>query len=156
MSELKQEHKRKIVNQLEKEIGRPSTSMRETRLRAATAEVLSGTPMAEAQRMYAVQQGDLDRFIKQVFPTDTDRYEFLEQCMLTNSMLAMARFHEVYKEMDAIDAARAATLFAGKAVDIRKARTEGFREQPISIGAIITLEKTLKLLTQSNPTITDV
>ena len=138
----------KVAEALEETIGRPSESAKEARLRGATSAAISGAmSYKDAERMYAVSHKEIQRFISRVFPSDEDKYKFLEDSMIHNSMLASARFQQAFGEMTAIDAARASTIFAGKATDIRKAREAGFKEAPLNITTIIALEKTLSRLT---------
>lgn len=148
MSELKEEHRRKIVEKLHEGMGRPATSPKETRVIAATAEILSGTAtISQAEKIYAVRYMEVKRFLEKTFSTEEDKYKFLEDCMITNAMLASNVFQEKYDQMSALDAARAASLFSDKAVTIRKSRESGFRETPINVGVILSLERTLNKLT---------
>lgn len=148
MAILKQDAQNKVATALEKAIGRPAADAKENRLRAATSAVLSGalTP-SEAERTYAVAQTAINKFIERTFPTDEDKYLFLENCMISNAMLAASRFQQCFGELNAIDAARASAIFAGKATDIRKAREAGFKEAPINVTTIVALERTLRNLT---------
>lgn len=146
MAELKSEHQRKIAKKLDEVIGRPPADTKEKRLRAATTDILAGDKPTEVERLYALNNVEIQRFIKKTFPNDVDRYQFLEDCMLQNSMMAQARFAQVFGEMSAIDAARAATMFAGKAIEIRKARENGFKEAPLNVAVILSIEKTLQKL----------
>lgn len=151
MAELREQFRRKIVEKLEEKVGRPATSVKETRVRAAASEVLSGkATMAQAGRAYAVTYHDIQHFLEKTFPNEEDRYKFLEEAMIGNSVLSMKRFAESYETMDAIDAARAATMFAGKAAELRKARLDGFKEPPIGVNLIISLERNLQKLTEKN------
>lgn len=148
MSNLKEEHRKKVSKKIDEAVGRPATTEKEERVRAATAAVLSGnSTFSEAQRLYAVKYNDIQKFLTATFQTEDDRYKFMEDCMLTNAMLATGVFQKKYGELSAIDAARAASIFADKAVTIKKAREAGFKEPPINIGVIVSLEKTLKALT---------
>lgn len=150
MANLKEQHRRKIYQGLEKELGRPVIAGRENRVVSASAEVLSGSPIKETERMYGLAYGEIQAFLKKTFATDEERYQFLEEAMIGNSALAMKRFGEVYGEMTAMDAARAATMFAGKAAELRKARLEGFREPAINIITLQRLEKNLKVISEKS------
>lgn len=145
----KEENVKAVAKQLEVAVGRPPEGAKENRTRAATAAVMAGAmTFADAERLYAVSQTEVRRFIERVFPTDDDKYAFLENCMISNAMLASSRFTQCFGELNAVDAARAAAIFAGKATDIRKAREAGFKEAPINVTTILALESTLRKLTQ--------
>lgn len=145
----KEENQLRVAKALENAMGRPAANQKEARTRAATAAVMSGsTSYADAERLYGVAQMEIKAFVERTFPTDEDRFAFLENCMLTNAMLASSRFVQCYGELSAVDAARAASIFAGKAVEIRKARETGFKEAPVNVTTIVALEKTLKSLIQ--------
>lgn len=148
--ETKDEQKSRIAKKLAEKIGRPAANAKEKRLRAAAKDQLAGEGIAEIERMYAINQTELNRFFKRIFPTDTDRFQFLEECMVTNAAIAMQVFTEKHKEMTAIEAAKAATLFAEKAVVIKKAREAGFKEPPINVAAILRLEKTLNVIAEQH------
>lgn len=148
----KQAQKDQIHKAIELQVGRPPVNAQESRKRAAMAEVLAGEPMADVERRYAIAQQELIRYIKQVFPTDQDRFEFLENCMLTNATLAGAKFVEGYSTMTAPEAAKAMAIFAKGALEIRKAREQGFKEAPVNVGIILTLQDTLSKLTNGTQT----
>lgn len=149
-----QERQMKVATKLEEVIGRPPEGAKETRLRAATAAAVSGTmTFKDAEKLFAVSHREIQNFIERVFPTEEDKYKFLEDSMIHSSMLATAQFQKTFGQLSAIDAARAATIFAAKATDIRKAREAGFKEAPINVTTIVALEKTLAQLTQQPPTV---
>lgn len=150
MAILKADRQKEIANKLTEKIGRPAANGKEERLLAGTSAVLSGNATyADAQRMYAVSNAEIRRFIEQVFPTEEDKYTFLEECMVSNAMLASSRFQQSFSELTAIDAARAASIFAGKAIEIRKAKETGFKEPPLRVDVIVALEKTLRNLSDA-------
>ncbi len=66
--------------------------------------------------------------------------------MVSNTILASSIFEQKHQELSAIDAARAATMFADKATNIRKARQADFKEPPLRVDVILSLEKTLKTI----------
>lgn len=138
-----QAQKDAIAKKLQKKLGRPPTTEKEKRVRAAVVDNLAGDKKAQVMRRYGVAIEDLNRLMKQAFPLDADRFEFMEDCMLANSMLAMGVFQEKYTELGALDAAKAAVMFAGKGLEIKKAREAGYKEQPINVLTLIKLENTL-------------
>ncbi len=147
---------KKVATKLAEAIGRPPENATEERKRAATAAVMSGnSTFAEAERMYAISQEQIRRYINRTFPQDEDKYAFLESCMLANAMLAGSRFNQCFGELNAIDAARAMAIFSGKAIEIKKAREAGFKEAPINVTTIVALEKTLRNLTAPVPVTID-
>lgn len=142
--------KDQVHQKLEKAIGRPPLDAKEKRVKAAAADFLAGDKITEVEKRYAVQAQELSRYIKKAFPQDEDRFKFLEEMMITNATLAAGRFQDVFGEMNAEQAARAAGIFAGKALEIKKARESGFKEQPVQVGVILQLQETLSKLTQQD------
>lgn len=140
---MPKDRKKQIDDQLEKKIGRKPISQKEVRLRAATVDILTGDPTTEAMRRYALQQSEISQYLRKLFPTDEERFEFLESCMIANSMIAMQDFQKNHGDMEPADSAKAAAMFAGKALEIKKARENGFKEAPINIGILLSLERTL-------------
>jgi hypothetical protein len=147
LAQAKGEQKQKIAKAIELKIGRPPVSAVESRKRAAITDMLAGEPIADVERKYALAQNEMMRFMKQTFPTDEDRFEFMENCLLTNATLAGAKFVATYNEMNAEQAARAMSLFTNTALAVKKARESGFKEAPISVGVILSLQETLAKLT---------
>jgi hypothetical protein len=147
LAQAKGEQKQKIAKAIELKIGRPPVNAVERRKRAAVTDMLSGELIADVERKYALAQHELTRFMKQTFPTDEDRFEFLENCLLTNATLAGAKFVATYNEMNAEQAARAMSLFTNSAIAVKKAREAGFKEQPLNVGVILSLQETLNRLT---------
>lgn len=142
--------KDQVHQKLEKAIGRPPLDAKEKRVKAAAADFLVGDKITEVEKRYAVQAQELSRYIKKAFPQDEDRFKFLEEMMITNATLAAGRFQDVFGEMNAEQAARAAGIFAAKALEIKKARESGFKEQPVQVGVILQLQETLSKLTQQD------
>lgn len=141
--------KSKVHKKIEKAMGRPPINAKEKRVQAATADFLAGDKITEIEKRYAVQAQELSRYLKKAFPDDEDRFKFLEEMMITNATLAAGRFQDVFGEMNAEQAARAAGIFAGKAIEIKKARESGFKEQPVNVGVILQLQETLNRLSTS-------
>lgn len=139
--------KDQVHKKIEKAMGRPALDAKEKRLKAATADFLAGDKITEVEKRYAVQAQELNKYIHKAFPQDEDRFKFLEDMMVTNATLAAGRFQDVFGEMNAEQAARAAGIFAGKALEIKKARENGFKEQPVQVGVILQLQETLDRLT---------
>lgn len=89
----------------------------------------------------------LEKVLLRAFPIEEDRMRFLEECAISNAMLAQGRFVDTYSEMTPSEAAKAFALFTGKAIELRKARIADYREPQISIGVILNLQQTLEKLT---------
>lgn len=143
--------KQEIVEKLQKKVGIPIDE-EGVRLQEAAAEVMSGSKLASVEKHFGVTSYEISRYIKKSLPTEEERYNFLEDCMLTNSVLAMSTFQRNFELMLPLDAAKAASIFASKAIEIRKARNDGFREPPVSVNTIVSLEKTLKTLAERSIT----
>lgn len=146
----KSEHKKRIAKKIEETAKRPPVTQKEQRLRAAATATLAGDKNADICRMFAVTQGEIARYMRQLFPAEEDRFQFLEEAAITNAALAGKRFQDCFGEMTPADAARAFAAFSGKALEIRKARESGFKEPEINVQTIIALEQTLKLLSVQN------
>lgn len=148
----KEEHKKTVAKKIDDAVGRPPANAKEKRLRSAATGVLTGEKHADMERLYAVTQTELQRYMKQVFPTEEDRFEFLQECAITNATLAMGRFQQCFGELSAIDAARAFQIFTGQALAIKKARTTDFKDPGINVETIINLQNTLnKIAIQPAP-----
>lgn len=139
--------KRLVEEKLNEAIGRPPADEKEATLRQATVAVLSGemTPK-QAKTEYEVSQAQIQKFMQRTFATEEDRYEFVENCFLTNAVLSSAIFEKKHTELSAIDAARAASMFSKGATEIRKARQSDFKEPPLRVDVILSLEQSLKTL----------
>ncbi len=139
----KPDQKAQIAKAIELKMGRPAANATEGRKRAALTSLLAGDKPSDVERVFGVAQTELTQYFKTVFPTDDDRFKFLEDCLLTNATLASSQFVKKYGELDAEGAARAMGIFAGKALEVKKARQAGFQEAPINVGVILSLQKTL-------------
>jgi hypothetical protein len=139
--------KEKIAKKLEKELDRKPLTAKEKRLHAASAEFLSGAKMAEVESAFAVQRNEIELYLKKVFPDENARYQFLEEIAITNATLAAKRFTDCFGELSAEGAAKAFAIFSGKAVEIKKAREAGFKEQSINPQILIQLQQTLEKVT---------
>lgn len=139
----KQDQKASIAKAIELKMGRPPANATERRKRAASTAILAGDKPADVERVFGVAQSEITQYIRTVFPTEEDRFKFLEDCLLTNASLASSVFVKKYSELDAEGAARAMGIFAGKALEVKKARQAGFQEAPINVGVILNLQKTL-------------
>jgi hypothetical protein len=146
----KDKTKAKIAAELAKKLG-PGGTAREKRVQAAAKDYLAGDKMSEIEKMYAVNLQDITRVLKKAFTTDDERYEFMENCMVAGAVQALNQFDKKHSEMDAVGAAKAATMLMGRALDVKKAREAGFRETPINVGLIVSLQKTLNAI-QVTPT----
>lgn len=155
LAQAKGEQKQKIAKAIELKMGRPAVNAVEGRKRAALTDMLTGESIADVERKYALAQVHITRYMKQVFPTDEDRFEFIENCLLTNASLAGAKFVSTYNEMNAEQAARAMSMFTNSALAVKKARESGFKEPPINVGVILSLQETLARLVPA-PTPIDV
>ena len=144
-----EQRKQQIAKELSKKVSRPITA-KEKRVQSAAVAHLAGDKIADIEKVYAVNLAEINRLLKKAFSSDEDRFKFLEECMMSNSVLAMGQFHKKYGEMTAIEAAKASTMFAGRALDIKKAREAGFKEAPINVGVIVALQKTLDGLQTKN------
>lgn len=144
----KDKQKTKIAKAIEIRLGRPPVNSEERKIRAGLTDVLVGEKPAEVVRKYAMPVVDLLRYMKQVFPTDEDRFEFLENCLLTNANLAGNKFVEKHGELTAAEAAKAMATFANSALSVKKAREAGFKEAPINVGIILQLQETLSKLAE--------
>ena len=144
----KDKQKTEIGRAIEIKMGRPPVNMKERRKRAALTDMLAGDKIADIERKYAVAHSELIRYMKTVFPTDEDRFEFLENCLLTNASLAGAKFVDKYGELTAVEAAKAMAVFSNSALAVKKARESGFKEAPINVGIMLQLQETLNRLTE--------
>jgi len=142
----KHQQRIRVAKAIEIRLGRPASDAKERNKRAALTAVSIGDAPADVTRAYGVTQAALARYMKQVFPTDEDRYEFLESCLLTNASLAGDKFVEKFGEMTAPEAAKAMSTFAMTAVHVKKAREAGFKDAPINVGIILRLQDTLTKL----------
>lgn len=142
----KEEQKAKIAKELASKLGTPAVTQAEVQVRTATTNYLAGDKMSEIERTYGIKIEQITSLLRRTFPAEADRFEFMQNCMMANSVMAMAQFEKTHTEMDAIDSAKAATLFAGKALDFKKAREAGFKEQPVSVGIILQLQETLNAI----------
>lgn len=142
----KQQHKDKIAKAIEIKMGRPPVNAQERRKRSAATDILAGDAISQVERRYAIAQTEINQYIEKVFPTDDDRFKFLEDCLLTNASLAGSKFVASYDSMNAEQAAGAMTKFANAAIAVKKARENGFKEAPINVGVILSLQETLKNL----------
>jgi hypothetical protein len=148
MSILKEQHRRKLSPRV--------SSTKEETVKKAAEEVLAGQlAVTDVQKKYKIDFVTLQNYIRKEFPTDVEKYDFLENVMQANAMMAAGHFADKVGELSAIDAARAANMFANTALSIKKAREDGFKERPISIGVLINLEKTLKNVTPATVTINE-
>lgn len=86
------------------------------------------------------------KFLKK-HPDDDGRFKALEERFLGNADLAMDKFEKGADGLDALSAAKAANIFATKGLEIKKARTAGFKEPPINVNIIRNLQATLNALT---------
>lgn len=110
-------------------------------------EVLLGDKKWDALKLHLQKTKAVEDQMRRTFPTDDDQFEFLEKNMMVNAMRSMKRFEDTFDQMTPVEAAKAAGTFTGKALDIKKARETGFREPPINVSVILSLEQTLKQLT---------
>lgn len=117
-----------------------------SQLKLAVSAVLEGRELSKVASEFDVTTHELSEYVQKLFPTDDDRYGFLEDSMVANAMLASKIFQEKYTELSALDAAKAAGMFAGKALEIKKGRNDGFKTPPIQVGILISLKETLKNL----------
>lgn len=88
----------------------------------------------------------VEAFISETFPTEEDRYEFLEKLAVMSAVDAQKVFQAQVKNMTAMEAARAYGIFMDHAVNIRKARLADFKEPAINITLLTNLERTLNAL----------
>lgn len=142
----KQAQKDKLGKAIELKMGRKPANVAERRKRSAATDLIAGDSPADVERRYAIAQGEVENFIKKVFPSDEERFEFLENAMLANATLASAKFVKVYDTMTAVEAATSAVKFAGAAIAIKQAREKGFKETPINVGIILQLQETISKL----------
>lgn len=142
--ELREEHRRqKIAKELQTAIGHAPIDMKEKRVHGAATAVLAGDAPSDACRMFAVHQQEIVNYMNRAFPDDTDRFKFLEECALSNAIIAQGHFMQTYKEMTPEGAARAFGIFADKAIALKKARESGFQEAPVNVAVLINLQETL-------------
>lgn len=134
--------KQKIAETLQKKKGRPHVDQKEANLHEAASSHLAGDN--SKQKQLQIKPHEIKAYLKQLFPDEHDRYTFLEEISLTNAALSAKRFQDCFSELTPGEAAKAYGVFAGKAIEIRKAREANFREAPISPQILISLEKTLQ------------
>lgn len=134
----------KIAQALQKKKGRSSVDQQEANLHEATVSQLAGDK--SVAKALSINPHQIKAYLSQLFPDEQDRYTFLEECAITNAALSNARFKDSFSEMTPMEAAKAYGIFAGKAVEIRKAKEANFREAPISPQILIQLEKTLQMV----------
>lgn len=96
---------------------------------------------------YTTASKQIEEYVTRTFPDETDRFKFLEQCAISNAILAQGQFQRQHENLTAEGAARAFGIFADKALQIRKARESGFQEAPINVSILISLQETLARLT---------
>lgn len=152
----KDEHKTQIAKAIELKMGRPPVNAIERRKRAGVTDIMAGDPIAIVERKYALAGIELQQYMKQVFPTDEEKFEFIENCLLRNAALAGARFVQTYNDLSADQAATAMVKFATAATTIKKGRESGFKEPPMNVGIILSLQKTLENLTTLQPPAIDI
>ena len=121
------------------------TTEEESRVEQALAEHIAGATKYSVEKKYDLASGKIDRFIKQRFPNPDDYYEFLESAMMQNAALAMDQFVQKVDELAPDKAASAASTFARTAIEIRKARTNGFKESTVPVAVLLRLEQALTL-----------
>lgn len=142
--ELKEQHRRqKISEKLQEEIGHKATSPKEQRVHAAATAILAGDKTVDVERSFGVQANEMQNYINRAFPDEGDRFKFLEDCAISNAILAQGHFMDNYKTMTPEGAARSFSLFAGQALAIRKARETQFQETPVNVQVLLNLEQTL-------------
>lgn len=144
--DLKGDQKTKVARAIEIKMGRPPVNAKERKKRAGLSDVLVGEIPADVARKHGIAPQELVQYMRQVFPTDEDRFEFLENCLLTNANLAGTKFVEKFGELTAPEAAKAMSTFAMTALQVKKAREAGFKEAPINVGIILQLQNTLSRL----------
>ena len=115
----------------------------------ALAEHIAGASANSVEVKYRLAAGTIGRMIKQRFETVEEYYEFLEGCMLQNATLASAIFAEKASELQPSQAAAAAASFTKTAVELRKARVNGFKEEPVPVNVLIKLQQALAISTNA-------
>lgn len=146
--ELKAEHRRvKISKVLVENIGHQPSTGKEKRLHAAAIAISAGDKPTDVEKLFAVSQGDIQNYISRAFPDDQDRFKFLEECAISNAIIAQGHFAENYRSLTPEGSARAFGIFAEKALAIRKARESGFQEAPVNVAILLNLQQTLEKLT---------
>lgn len=146
--ELKKEHRRKKISDIIVEnLGHVPSTGEEKRLHAAAVAVAGGDKQSDVERLYAVDQGKIQDYISRAFPDEADRFKFLEECAISNAILAQGHFAKNYTDLTPEGAARAFGIFAEKALSIRKARENGFQEAPVNVAVLLNLQQTLDRLT---------
>ena len=121
------------------------TTEEEKRAEQALAEHVAGATKYSVEKKYDLAAGRIDRLIKQRFPNADDYYSFLEACMMQNAALAMDQFVQKVDELAPDKAASAASTFAKTAIEIRKARINGFKESSMPVAVLLRLEQALTL-----------
>lgn len=144
-AKLSKKFKPTIATKLQEVVGVASTG-EEKVLQLAATEILSGIKTEDVAIKYALDTEEINGYLRRIFPTDDAKFTFLEDCMTANSMRAMAVFERNSHMMLPVEAAKAATMFAGKALEIKKARESGFKEAPTNPQTILNLEMVLNKL----------
>lgn len=102
---------------------------------------------------YVKQVEAFDHTLRKSHTTTKEQYQFLEGCMIENAIKASSIFHDKHEEMTPMEAAKAASLFADRAVSIRKAHEADFKEPPVNVGIILKLQTTLNALSIQEKTV---
>lgn len=112
---------------------------------AAVAEALSTSKAndAEIESKYRLARGMLSSIIESKFSSKDAMLEFIEQSLLNNALLANQQFVEQVSNLDAMDSARAASLFIGKFVELRKARENDFKGESVTLRLALEMQSTL-------------